>query len=65
MHRLCQVHTQKEKPNGQSHGNRNIYSQSSYLLSQVQQSQLVPVKRVKQLMYRFKLPTFLATLSMF
>ena len=36
MDRLCQVH-KKEKPNGQSHANRNMYSQSSYLQSKEQQ----------------------------
>ena len=36
MHRLSQAH-KKEKPNGQSHGNRNVYSQSNYLPSQEKQ----------------------------
>ena len=30
-------HIKNEKPNGQSHGNRNIYSKSSHILSQKQQ----------------------------
>ena len=33
----CARHINKEKPNCQSHGNGNIYSQSSYLPSQEQQ----------------------------
>ena len=36
MHQLCQAR-KKEKPNGESHDNGNIYSQSSYLLSQERQ----------------------------
>ena len=36
----CVRHIKKEKPNGQSYGNGNIRSQSSYLPSQEQQNPL-------------------------